>query len=390
MSGIALAAAAEDLEALVAEATGGAHVVLAGPLDQDAGAMLARLSRADLPEVLLLDARGDAETALSLATQLDQQHPEIVLLLATDLSQDLGLAAMRAGVRDLIDVASGVAGVRSALDHALATSGRLAPPTQPRSRIITVVSAKGGAGKTTIATNLAVALARTVRHSTVLVDLNLQFGDVDSALNLTPAYSLADALPSVADGDSISLKSYLATHKSGLYVLPAPEHPAEADSVTGEQVGQLLQMLATEFTYVVVDTSPGLSGHTLAALDHTTDPLLVTPLSVSGIRGSRKISDTFRQLQMFGEDQVHVIVSFADAADGLSTDDVTATLQTPTLAALPTSRTAPASSNLGEAIMESRPRAPLAKALSPLASRYLPEGVDLAQGGRHRRRRKKK
>ncbi|WP_324650153.1 AAA family ATPase [Georgenia sp. H159] len=394
MTRIVLAGAAPDVERTFSEATGGAHLTLPGPVDLRPADLLGRLGGAPAPDLLVVDARPDPEATLSLAQQFHGALPGIGLLLLTDRPEALSLPAMRAGVRDLIPAGAEPAEIRRLLDHAAAGVARLAPSaTTPGTapgrsgRVITVASPKGGVGKTTVATNIAVALARTLPHSTVIVDLDLQFGDVATALNLTPEYSVPDALQSAAAGDTIALKTYLTLHPTGLYVLAAPEHPAAADGITSEQVSGLIQALAAEFAFVVVDTSPGLSDHTLAALDRTTDPLLITALSVPGVRGMRKVVDALDQLQMFADGH-HVVVNFADGDHGLTRADVEANLGMPVGTSLPTSKAAPASLNLGIPLMQSQMRDPLSRALAPLVDDLLPDGVSVPRGGRHLRARK--
>ncbi|WP_258933495.1 hypothetical protein [Nesterenkonia pannonica] len=225
-------------------------------------------------------------------------------------------------------------------------------------------------------------------HSTVIVDLDLQFGDVATALNLTPEHFLPDVLQSAASGDTIALKTRLTLHETGLYVVPAPESPAAGDSITSGQISQLLQLLSREFEYVVVDTSPGISDHTLGALDQTTDPLLLTTLSVPGVSGLRKVVDTLSVLQMF-TGNYHVVVNFADTTHGVTRKDVDETLGVAVETSIPVSKAAPASLNVGVPLMQSGIRDPLVKALAPLASSLLPDGVDLDRRGRVRERRRK-
>ncbi|MDD9204957.1 P-loop NTPase, partial [Georgenia sp. 10Sc9-8] len=103
-----------------------------------------------------------------------------------------------------------------------------ASPPAPSGRVISVVSPKGGVGKTTVATNLAVGLAQAEAHSTVLVDLDIQFGDVASALDLQPEYTLPDAVTGPASRDTMVLKTFLIQHETGLYVICGPDSPAAA------------------------------------------------------------------------------------------------------------------------------------------------------------------
>jgi pilus assembly protein CpaE len=233
--------------------------------------------------------------------------------------------------------------------------------------VISVVSPKGGVGKTTVATNLAVGLAGTAPQATVLVDLDLQFGDVASGLDLDPEYYLPAAVRGPAATDTMVLKTFLTLHETGLYVLCAPEVPVDADGITAEDVARLLRMLAAEFRYVVVDTAPGLSDHTLAAMDETTDLVLLTSMDVPGLRGLRKELDTLRELKLL-ERHTQVVVNFADPSSGLSRADVEATIGAPVDLMLPRSKAAPASVNLGVPLLQSGVRDPMTKQLRALVS----------------------
>ncbi|GAA1141223.1 AAA family ATPase [Nesterenkonia lutea] len=393
MSRIALAAAGPDIESTYAEAAGAGHLSLPVPYSENPADLLGRLNGAPVPGVLVMDSRSDPDLCLKLAARFHTEHPDTVVLLVTDEPEALGLPAMRAGVRDLLPVTADADQVREALGEASQLADTIAirnarpEPEAPTGRVITVVSSKGGVGKTTVATNVAVALAQAVPYSTVIVDLDVQFGDVATALNLTPEHFLPEALQSVASGDTIALKTRLTLHETGLYVLPAPEHPAEADGITSAQISHLLQVLTQEFPYVVVDTAPGLSDHTLGALDFTTDPLLLTGLSVTGVSGMRKVVDTLSVLQMF-TDRYHVLVNWADAADGVSLKDVEHTLGLPVGTSIARSKGAPASINIGVPLMQSHARDPLVKSLASLVNRLLPEGVVLDGRGRLRVKRK--
>lgn len=386
---IAVAVADADLEPAYAQAAGAGYLSLPVPYSENPADLLGRLKGGSVPGVLVMDSRRDPDLCLALAGRFHIEHPDTVVLLITDQPEALGLRAMRAGVTDLLAPGVDLQEVNRALDEAKqqaeAHAARRATTESqgPTGRVITVVASKGGVGKTTVTTNLAVALAQAVPHSTVIVDLDLQFGDVATTLNLSPEHFLPDALHSVASGDTIALKTRLTLHETGLYVLPAPADPAAADGITSAQISQLLQVLTQEFPYVVVDTSPGLADHTLGALDHTTDPLLLTTLSVPALSGLRKIVDTLSVLQMFTE-RYHVVVNHSDAADGVALSDVEHTLGVPVGTAIPRSKGAPASINVGVPLTQSQTRDPLVRALASLANLLLPEGVRLDRRGRLR------
>jgi pilus assembly protein CpaE len=385
MSRIVLATASAELKERVHMATDGAFVSLPlGPLPPDPAGVFAHLDQSAPPKVVVLDSGAEPEAALALAARFDAQCPVISVVLISEPAPELSLAAMRAGVRDILHPAADISDIRQVLDHAyqaavdralaldLASRAETAADASAQTgRVITVVSPKGGVGKTTVATNLAVGLARTAPHSTVLVDLDVQFGDVASALNLDPEYSLVDAVRGPASRDTMVLKTFLTRHETGLYVICGPRTPADADDISAADVSQLLRMLASEFRYVVVDTAPGLSDHTLAALDQTTDLVLLTSMDVPGVRGMRKELNTLSQLNLITRSR-HVVLNFTDTRNGLSVADVEATIGTGVDLRLPRSRATQASVNQGLPLLQNGARDPMAKQLRLLVNRFSP------------------
>jgi pilus assembly protein CpaE len=376
---IVLATASPDLQQRLSQATEGNFRALPlGPLPASPAALFAHLKTAPRPDVILLDSGPDPQPALELAARFDAQCPGISVIIVSDRGAEIGLDAMRVGVRDILSPLAEVDAIRSVLDRAYEVSQiRTSEPETvdggahlPTGRVITVVSAKGGVGKTTVATNLAVGLARTGRNSTVLVDLDIQFGDVASALNLEPEYCLPDAVRGQASRDPMVLKAFLSLHETGLYVICGPRTPAEADAVTAHDVGHLLHMLVSEFQYVVVDTAPGLSEHVLAAMDQTTELVLVTSMDVPGVRGLRKELDALTQLGMLSDSR-HVVLNFAAERGGLSVSDVEATIGSRVDFLLPRSKAALESVNQGIPLLQNKKsRDQMTRQLDRLLARF--------------------
>ena len=379
---IVLATDSAELVHRIQSATDDACLVLPlGPLPASPAALFALLTAGPRPEVLVLDSGMDPEPALRLAARFDLQCPGISVIVVSDLGIEIGGEAMRSGVRGVLHPIADAADIGLTLGSAFdVTQTRGAEPEHveldaaplPTGRVISVVSAKGGVGKTTVATNLAVGLARTSRNSTVLVDLDVQFGDVASALNLEPEYCLPDAVRGPASRDAMVLKTFLSLHETGLYVICGPRVPADADTITGEDISHLLRMLASEFSYVVVDTAPGLAEHVMAAMDETNDLVLVTSMDVPGVRGLRKELDALNQLNMLIDNR-SVVLNFVDDRGSLSMKDVEATLGTSVDFSFPRSRAAMESVNQGVPLVESNPRDAMARQLGLLASRFTPE-----------------
>ena len=391
MSAVILASTSKDLAARVGQATGD-HLLVLEPKQLPAGpAQVMALANGSGPvTAVLIDSTPDTvEDALGLATRFEQQYPAVSVMLVTDRVRELGLSALRSGVRDLLEPSATVEDLRWALHRGAAAgalrSGAVAPEdTGPAGRVITVASPKGGVGKTTMATNLAVGLAGESPDGTVLVDLDVQFGDVAAALNLEPDDTLGDAVHSPAVHDAMALKTFLTRHPSGLHVLCGVRSPVEADGITAAQVGGILAQLKTEFRYVVIDTAPGMSAQTLAALDHTTDLALITSLDVPGVRGLRKELELLDELELPASTR-HVIINFADRSGGLSVKDVEATIGRPVDFVLPRSKKFTISTNQGVPLIEAGGRDRISKDLRAVVARFAP--LSSAQGGwngRHR------
>ncbi len=336
------------------------------------------------PQVLVLDCTDGVGDALDLTRRVDAEAPAVSVLLVTEAGAELALLAMRAGATDILDPSAEPAEVRRVVRRAVdlaavRTAQQVGPPVghadpTPKGQVISVVSPKGGVGKTTVATNLAVGLARSAPKATVLVDLDIQFGDVASGLNLDPEYDLTAAVTGPASRDTMVLKTFLTLHETGLYVICAPDSPVEAEGIAAEDVRQLLRTLAAEFRYVVVDTAPGLSEHTLAAMDETTDLVLLTSMDVPGLRGLRKELDTLRDLKLL-QRRHQVVINFSDPSTGLSAADIEATIGAPVDLMLPRSKAAPASVNLGVPLLQSGTRDPMTKQLRALVGRFAPGAI---------------
>ncbi|KIC65533.1 AAA family ATPase [Pseudarthrobacter phenanthrenivorans] len=346
------------------------------------------------PEVFILGPGLPADDALKFAAVMDLQYPEISMILVAGESSDVAIQAMRAGIRDLLDPAADVDHIRIIVERAsLASAGRrrgLAPSSSEHhehaagGRIIAVISPKGGVGKTTVATNIAVGLGKIAPMGVVIVDLDLQFGDVASGLMLEPEHTITDAVVGAASQDSMVLKTYLTVHPAGIYALCAPKNPVEMDRISGENVSHLLSQLRQEFQYVVVDTAPGLGEHVLATLELASDAVWICGMDVPSIRGLRTGNQILSELNLLPEGR-HVVLNMADRRSGLTLQDVEATIGAPVDVVLPRSKSLPFSTNKGVPVLQDGSRDSAAKGLRLLVERFKPNWEARPHKKLHRR-----
>lgn len=248
------------------------------------------------------------------------------------------------------------------------------------SRIITILSPKGGAGKTSAATNLAVGLAKKYPHQVVLVDLDLQFGDVASNLRLQPKSTMAD-LARDWPVDSAQLKLALTGHHTGLYTLCAPNNPAESDEITAEHVTGVLRALHRSFRYVVVDTDPGLSERVLSALDVSTDMVMICSTEVPSIRGLKKALEALDVVGLTTARRIFLL-NRSDAKVGLDLDQLERTVGQPVDVRVPSSIDMVLATNDGVPVIESERNPTLLKAFEQLVSCFIPASDGTGDAGK--------
>ena len=239
-----------------------------------------------------------------------------------------------------------------------------------RGRVLTVFSAKGGCGKTTVATNLAAVLADRRQAPGVLVDLDLAFGDVAIALQLFPSHTIADAISLGATLDAQGVAGLLTPHSPGLTTLVAPLEPGVASSIPAELVGRILDVLREQYDFVVVDTPPAFDDQVLAAFDRSDVIALLATLDIPAVKNLKLTLETMELLN-YPPERYCVVMNRSDAKVGLALSDVEKTLGTTVVAQIPSSRDVPASTNRGVPLALEQPRHPVTLALVAFADEQL-------------------
>ncbi|MGR0219685.1 AAA family ATPase [Agromyces sp. ZXT2-6] len=244
-------------------------------------------------------------------------------------------------------------------------------PEGARSDVIAVVAPKGGQGKTTVSVNLAAGLASAAPNSVVLVDADVQFGDIAAALDLDPTHTLVDAVQVAAAGDELALKTFLSRHAAGFYIIPGAASPETGDEVSPQQLGVLLRQLTQIFRYVIVDTTPGLDEHTLAVIESSTDAVFVTNMGVPSLRAMRKELELLQQIALLPPNR-HMVLNFTEKHSGLTVRDAERIAGAQMNVVMPRSTAVLLASNRGVPLLLDDPKDHAAVALRDLVLRIDP------------------
>lgn len=333
------------------------------------------------PHVVVVSGIENQDRALEIIEDLSATQPAVSSILVATPTAEVWQRALRAGARDLLSPEAPELDLHEAVSRAAARRAQThdqiplpEAPDQPvgagsSGRILTLVSPKGGSGKTMLATNIAHGLQTSGAGRVVVVDFDLQFGDISFALGIRPEYTLSNAIN--AAGDPTATKSFLTPHPSGLFVLCAPANPAEADHIEPESLAKLLHTLKGEFDWVVVDTSAGVSEANLTAIECATDVVVTATTDLAAIQAMRKAVVVLDQIGLTSHRRWYVL-NRANARVGVDQSDIERSVGLAIDATVPSSRSVPLAMNQGIPVIEDDPRSPAAKAIRDFISKVAP------------------
>jgi pilus assembly protein CpaE len=306
--------------------------------------------------------------------------PAVVLALGPKPKANLG-DIVRSGAVELVEYPTSKRQLSTALKRAFdiadvsqASDGLTLPVVSEGvvvershfAEVFTVASSSGGCGKTFYATNLACYLAAQTGQRVCLVDLDLQFGEVSTALHLRPRFTISDLLSrEPVDDDDLDehVEEYLEHHELGFSVLAAPFSPADSDMIAPQDVYKVMGTLRRHFDYIVVDTPAQLSEIVLAAFDHSTRVLCMVTLDLPSIRNMRVFLTTLEKLRINSE-TVGVVLNKVEDDIGIDISDVQDVLDNKIISVLPYSREVMKSINKGKPALISAADSDIGKKLS--------------------------
>lgn len=304
----------------------------------------------------------------SLLLDADSDLP--IILVSEDLGMDVLRAALRAGYKDVIDVPLTSKNVEDALATVARKSGRGEPTPAPKpqgGKVITIMSPKGGAGKTMTSTNVSVSLAQwTKPNSVVVMDADLQFGDICISLQIEPRHTIVDVARDIDKLDEALMQSLLSKHPSGLQVLSAPLEPSLADEISTQVVVKTLSMLKGMFDYVVVDTAPFLDEPVLSILERSDHVLLVVDMDLPSVKNAKLALDTLRLIK-FPFEKIQLVLNRVNSKARLDVGELERSLGLEVKAAISSDKLVPRAVNEGEPVVSLYPRSRVARDLRGVA-----------------------
>jgi len=324
------------------------------------------------PDMAIVAVNGNPASAIG---PLAGEFPGLyILALSSSPEAEYALEAMRAGANDLLSKPVREVDLRIAAEKMQKVRGRKEPSEQ-RGKIVTVFSNKGGNGTTTIASNLADALATHHGKRVVVVDLVLAHGDVTMFFNVNPAYTILDLAQNAGKADPEYVDSLLARHSSGVCILADPPRIEDAEQISAGQVRDMLSTLRSTFDVVLVDTPHQFDEKTLTALEMSDTVLLVTLLNLPALKNTQRSIELFARLGIF-DDRVKLVLSRYLPNDEIPKESIEGILNCPIFYAVPNDYpTVLSSINRGKLLSEIAPEKEVTAAFREMAERLAGPGV---------------
>lgn len=328
------------------------------------------------PDIVLMDINMPIMDGIKATEEISVSAPETsVIIMSVQGENEYLRKAMSAGARDFLnkpfssdELITTILRTYDVESQRRQHSNVTKVKEEVKSKIITVFSTKGGVGKTTLASNLAVSMARTTKKRVALVDLDLQFGDVAIMLNASVKNTISDIIKEINQLDGEVIEDYMVTHFSGVKLLPAPIKPEYAEYITASHVEKILNTLKDNYHYIIVDTSASFHETVLQALDMSDRILMLSTLDLPTIKNVKAGLDVMETLH-YSKEKINIVLNKASEQFGIKYKDFENTLKHQIWAFIPEdSQTVITSANKGFPFVMTRTETKVAKAVANITN----------------------
>lgn len=349
-----------------------AHFTVVG--EAGYGVEAVTVAKEHTPDIFLVSVEEPVALALQTIEQLANAAPGAPTIVYSSLSDAQSVRrAMIAGARDYIikplkpeDLGRAVYGVLEQEERKRLRADGQSTEVSARGTVVTIFGAKGGIGKTTISTNLAVTLAKMTGANVCLLDMDTRFGDVAIMMDVAVEASIADVARKIDEIDRDKIRDYLVKHHSGVSILPAPLHPTEWRNMTPQHIEKIVELLAQTHDYVVIDT-PGTFNELIATtLELANLILLITSMDIASIKDTALALEMLRAAGV-SEDKVKLVINHSTAANSLREEDVSRVLEYEVFWRIPHDLSVSSSTQLGQPIVTAKPYARVSRSMIDLA-----------------------
>ena len=336
------------------------------------------------PAAAIITLGANADQAIKLIQRLTAEVPKTAIIsAANNAAPDLLLQSLRAGAREFLKLPISAEELKTVLDRVADFCAGQVETRKKKGRMVAVFSSKGGCGTSFIATNLAAS----TNAQTVLVDLNLQAGDLPLFLGVNPKYSFADMAENRSRLDPALIKSFVTPYSPNLSLLAAPKEADSADEIEPEHVFEVLQRLRESHEYVVLDPQHTFDSITLAALDQSDEIVLVLTLDIPAIRSTQRALEIFDRLG-YPRKKIRILVNRWSKQIDLDLRQVEKFLGEPVIGFVPSDyQTAVTSINLGQPLVQSEPNCKIAQEIRRVAKTIADGAVIVSEEPQPRRTR---
>lgn len=332
------------------------------------------------PDIVIMDVNIPDIDGFNTTLRITQETPYMgVILFGSTEYEDVVRKAMQSGAGDFLDLPLDGGKLRQSIDmlYELKEEQKQQLLKYPlmiphrHTRIISIFSAKGGVGKTLIATNVAIALKQITREDVILVDLDLQFGDVANFMNINPKLSIVDLLQNSNNIEQNELDTYLFAHPSGIKVLCAPLQPEQADLLGAKEIQTIKSLVESNFDYVIFDLSPFFNEVVLEVLAISDNILMISTMDIPTLKTVRASSEVLQKLNYPEKNIIYILNRYSTKRE-IKLDDIYQFLNISEMICIDDNPELVGSSiNSGDPVVASNPDSTIANQMSALCKKMI-------------------